>query len=96
MKVSIREMKDRLSEYLRRVGRGETVEVTRRGEVVAEVRAPYGAALRTDPPAGLRRLADGGVLRLGAENDPDLYPVPGRLGPEGDAARLLDEERGER
>ena len=38
--VGIRELKNRLSEYLRRVRAGEEVLVTDRGEVVAELRLP--------------------------------------------------------
>ncbi len=40
MKVGIKELKNRLSEYLRLVKAGEVVLVTERGEVVAELRPP--------------------------------------------------------
>jgi antitoxin (DNA-binding transcriptional repressor) of toxin-antitoxin stability system len=94
MKVAIRQLKDRLSEYLQRVRRGEAIQVTRRGEVVAEIRSPLRS--RTDIPPGLARLAERGVLRLGAPNDPTLYPVPERALADGAAAELLGEERGAR
>ena len=38
--VGIRELKNRLSEHLRMVRRGEEILVTDRGEVVAELRQP--------------------------------------------------------
>lgn len=38
--VGIRELKNRLSEYLRLVRRGERILVTDRGEVMAELRRP--------------------------------------------------------
>ncbi len=39
MDVSVRELKARLSEYLRRVQRGEEVRVTHRGRVIARMTA---------------------------------------------------------
>ena len=39
MRVGTKELKNRLSYYLRRVRQGEAVEVTDRGSVVAELRA---------------------------------------------------------
>jgi len=54
MSVSVRELKVHLSEYLRRAQRGETLDVTSRGEVVARlVPAPSSEsaleALRAQP-----------------------------------------------
>ena len=46
--VGIRELKNRLSEYIRLVREGEVVMVTDRGEVVAELRAPQVAAQPKD------------------------------------------------
>jgi antitoxin (DNA-binding transcriptional repressor) of toxin-antitoxin stability system len=40
IQVPIKEAKDRLSELIRSVERGERVVITRRGEVVAELRIP--------------------------------------------------------
>jgi prevent-host-death family protein len=57
MQVSVRELKNRLSEYLRRVESGENVTVTRRGRVIA---ALVPAEPASDPEAAslerLRRL----------------------------------------
>jgi prevent-host-death family protein len=45
--VGIKELKNKLSAYLRAVADGETVRVTDRGRVVAEIVPPRGPA---DPP----------------------------------------------
>lgn len=92
--VGIRELKNRLSEYLRLVRNGEEILVTDRGEVIAELRQPgHPAPLASYP--GLVRLANEGRARLGAGNNPDLYPVMEPLLPEAEVIRLLEQERGE-
>jgi antitoxin (DNA-binding transcriptional repressor) of toxin-antitoxin stability system len=93
--VGIRELKNRLSEYLRLVRRGEEVLVTDRGVVIAELRQPGRAATEAPYPALLER-AERGTARLGGPNQPDLYPELEPALREGEAARLLDLERGER
>jgi antitoxin (DNA-binding transcriptional repressor) of toxin-antitoxin stability system len=93
--VGIRELKDRLSEYLREVRAGESVLVTDRGEVIAEVSPP--GQVRTDPsvPAGLVQLARRGLLTLGSTSDAVLYkPLVLRRRRKISAAELLAEERG--
>jgi antitoxin (DNA-binding transcriptional repressor) of toxin-antitoxin stability system len=61
--VGIRELKDRLSEYLRLVKNGEEILVTDRGDVVAEIRKPtLRAAL---PYPGLLDAVASGQARLG-------------------------------
>jgi prevent-host-death family protein len=95
--MGIRELKNRLSEVIRAVKAGERILVTDRGAVVAEL-APLGRRA-TDPsvPPGLARLAERGVARLGAPNDPTLYRNLPRLRRKPTyVARLLDEERGSR
>jgi prevent-host-death family protein len=95
--MGVRELKNRLSEVVRAVKAGEHVLVTDRGTVVAELVPP--GRTRTDPsiPAGLGRLAERGIVRLGAANAPSLYVglPPLRQRPRS-VARLLDEERGSR
>ena len=95
--VGIRELKNRLSEYLRRVRSGESVLVTDRGEVIAEF-SPPGRGLTDDSvPPGLRELARRGVLTLGSSGDPGLYvALPRARRGQRSAAELLDEERGSR
>jgi len=95
--VGIRELKNSLSEYLRRVRAGESVLVTDRGEIVAEL-APPGRDI-SDPsiPLGLRALARRGLATVGVATNPNLYrPIP-RKGPRKmTSAQILDEERGSR
>jgi len=94
--VGVRDLKNKLSEYLRRVRLGESVLVTDRGEVVAELLPPGQG--RDDPsvPAGLQSLARRGLLTLGAPAVAGLYPAllrkPGER--RRSVAQLLDEERG--
>jgi antitoxin (DNA-binding transcriptional repressor) of toxin-antitoxin stability system len=94
--VGLRELKNSLSEMVRRVRSGEEILVTDRGQVVAELRPPTppGAAPELHP--GLAALARRGALTLGAAHEPGLYPGMRPLAPAGLAARLLAEERGER
>jgi len=91
--VGIRELKARLSSYVRRVRRGEVIRVTDRGEVVAELRPPSPAPRVPVELAGLHELAGRGMLRLGKSNRGMRYPrSPVRL-PEGSAKAALDAER---
>ncbi len=94
--VGIRELKARLSAFLREVQGGEVILVTDRGRVVAELRAP-GTALvaESDADRALRRLAEAGGLRIGEPHDPEAYRAsPVRATP-GTARELLDAERAE-
>lgn len=93
--VGIRELKDRFSQYLRMVRRGEEILVTDRGEVVAELRQPTSTPGNTTYP-GLVRHARAGKARLGAPNSPALYTRITPPLPSGSAEQLLDAEREER
>ena len=98
--VGIRELKNKLSHYVRLVEAGESVLVTDRGTVVAELRpaAGVGGVSPGDRTgAELAELARRGRAVLGADHDPDLYgPRPAVL-PEGaHSSDLLDAERGGR
>lgn len=95
--VGIRELKNSLSEYIRRIRAGETVLVTDRGEIVAELSAP--GTSKADPavPPGLAALARRGLATVGSGPDPSLYrPLPRKRRGAVTSARLLDEERGSR
>jgi antitoxin (DNA-binding transcriptional repressor) of toxin-antitoxin stability system len=95
--VGIRELKNRLSEYLRHVRSGESVLVTDRGEVVAEFSPPGRGLSDATVPAGLRGLASRGLLTLGSPVDATVYPaLPRARRRRRSAAGLLDEERGSR
>ncbi len=97
--VGVRELKNKLSEYLRRVRLGESVLVTDRGEVVAELLPPGQA--RSDPslPPGIQSLAKRGLLSPNAPaGGAQLYPaLPRARGKRRrSVAQLLDDERGSR
>ena len=95
--VGIRELKNRLSEYLRQVRSGESVLVTDRGEVVAVVSPPGQSVADSSVPPGLRALAKRGLVTLGSPGDDSLYKtLPRRRRGQRSAAQLLDEERGPR
>jgi antitoxin (DNA-binding transcriptional repressor) of toxin-antitoxin stability system len=95
--VGIRELKNRLSEYLRAVRAGESVLVTDRGEVVAEFSPPGHGQVDASVPAGLRALARRGLATLGSPGDAGLYKALPRKHPgKRSATQLLDEERGSR
>jgi antitoxin (DNA-binding transcriptional repressor) of toxin-antitoxin stability system len=92
--VGVRDLKSRLSEYLRMVKDGEEILVTDRGVVVAELRQPS-PRVGLPYPALLEMVRQGRV-RLGVPNDPAVYPALAPAAPPGTARRLLDQERGER
>ncbi len=96
--VGVRELKNKLSEYLRRVRLGESVLVTDRGEVVAELLPPGRTQADPSIPAGLRALHQRGLLTLGLPAEENLYPALQRKqrAPRRSVAQLLDEERGAR
>ena len=95
--VGIRELKARLSQYLRDVQRGEVVLVTDRGRVVAEMRRPGGdtPSVESATDRALRRLAEGGGLLVGEPHDPGAYTDSPVEVAEGTVAELLAAERQE-
>ena len=95
--VGVRELKNRLSEYIRQVRSGEAVVVTDRGQIVAELTPPGHDPTDASVPPGLAALAKRGLATLGAPNEASLYPaLPRRRRGKRTAARLLDEQRGSR
>jgi len=92
--AGIRELKNNLSRYLRRVQAGERISVTEHGRVVAEL-VPAG----TSEPVGAARygaLVASGVIRPAIESGDPLADSPALRLPRGTAARLIDADRGER
>jgi len=95
--VGVRELKNRLSEYIRQVRSGESVLVTDRGEVVAELTPPGHGTANGDMPAALVALAKQGLATLGVPGDASLYPALRRKRRRKvTAAQLLEDERGSR
>ena len=62
--VKIAELKNRLSYYLRRVRRGESILVCDRDQVIARIeRVSHAAAIETDEADWIERLERRGVIR---------------------------------
>jgi len=96
--AGVKELKARLSEYLRLVKAGETILVTDRDQVVAELR-PTG--LRPAPREGvgetLDGLAEAGELTRAEKPKGEwVWRTEGLGLPEGTARQVLDELRGDR
>jgi prevent-host-death family protein len=79
--VGIRELKNRLSHYVRQARAGQEIVVTDRGERVAELVPPQ------------RRRPCRGLATVGAPHDSRIYRRFRRIAPAGTARRLLDEDR---
>jgi prevent-host-death family protein len=94
--VGLRDLKNRLSEYVREVRLGEAVLVTDRGEVVAELIPPGLGADERGVPSVLVTLARRRQLTLGVPNNTAAYPRLPRLLKRSLAGELLDRERGAR
>ena len=95
--VGVRELKNRLSEYLRDVRGGDSVLVTDRGEVVAELSPPGLGRIDASVPAGLRGLAQRGLATLGTPDESRLYKaLPRSRRGTRTSKQLLDEARGPR
>ena len=94
--VGLRDLKNRLSEYVREVRSGEAVLVTDRGEVVAELNPPGQRADERGVPSALAALARRGLLTLGVSNNAVAYPKLPQALKQRQSADLLDQERGAR
>lgn len=96
--AGIRELRNNLSRYLRRLKPGETIAVTDRGRLVAELRSPIDARRTARPMAGYARLVADGVIRPARERGDPLGRLGrgrGRAAPRGTVAALIREDRGE-
>lgn len=97
--VGIRQLKARLSEYLREVRRGEVFLVTDRDTVVAELRPPGSLHAPSDESTDsiLERLVDVGAVTPPRLDRTGWSWQPSSLGmQDGTALDLLDELRSER
>ncbi len=94
--VGLRELKNRLSEYVRQARAGQAVVVTDRGQAVAELRAPGQLPRGTKIDPAVAGLVNRGLLILGASNTARAYPSLSRLLRSTSSAKLLDAERGAR
>jgi len=94
-KVGVKELKARLSHYLRAVKRGAIVIVTERDRVIAELKPP--PAHDTVPEAAREAVAAlvaaGEITRAATEKGRWRWSAAGLGLSPGDVARLLDELR---
>ena len=67
--VGTRELKNRLSHYLRRVKAGETVIITERGKPVGQI-----VPIQADLTTRLMKLVDAGVVEWNGEAVPPYCP----------------------
>lgn len=91
--TGIRELKDNLSRYIRRIESGERIAITAHGRVVAEL-VPPGSKGRGSS-SRFEELVASGVIRppLEAGEPTEAWPKI-QLAP-GTAAELIDADRGE-
>jgi prevent-host-death family protein len=90
-RVGVRELRQNLSVYLRRVERGETLEVTERGRSVAVL-----APLPVGEPSTLDRLIAAGTVTPAARPRGPLPPPGPAAGPPTLSDILADMREGER
>lgn len=86
--AGVRDLKNNLSRYLRRVAEGERILVTDHGRVVAEL---------SPPTLQRRRALPSGAIRAPLEPGHPFADWPKGEGielPPGTAAQLIDEDRG--
>ncbi len=72
--VGVKELKNRLTEYLRRAKRGEEVIVTERGKPIAMIRSTEEGLPDTSVEARLSKLAEEGRVQLPRRKFLDRVP----------------------
>lgn len=92
--AGIRELKDNLSRFIRRIEAGERIAITAHGRVVAEL-VPPGAKTRDGGPSRFVDLIATGVIRPPLEPGDPTEDWPKIQLPPGTAAELIDADRGE-
>lgn len=93
METGVRELKDNLSRYIRRIEAGERVVVTAHGRAVAELIPP--ATSRPAVAGQFARLIASGVITPPIEGGDPLEGCPEIRLPRGAASALIDSDRGE-
>ena len=94
MQTGIRELKDNLSRYIRRIEAGERISVTAHGRVVAELVPPGGGA-PTSSGSRWEELVAAGTLHPPVEAGDPFEDWPDIRLPPGTATELIDSDRGE-
>ena len=91
--VGLRELKNKLSKYVARARSGESVSITDRGIIVAELNPAKRHSRTGEPAATVEDLRRKGILYGGGPNKANVYPpMPRAL--KRSVSSLLDEERG--
>lgn len=93
METGIRQLKDNLSRYIRRIEAGHRISVTAHGRVVAEL-VPPGYGVRTSTGRWDELIA-AGILHPPAQAGDPFEDWPDIRLPRGTAAELIDSDRGE-
>ena len=91
--TGIRELKDNLSRFIRRIEAGERIAITAHGRVVAEL-VPPGTRTKADSPSRFEELIANGVIRPPLEAGDPTEDWPDIRLPRGTAAELIDADRG--
>lgn len=95
MEISVRELKSRLSEYLRRVARGEELVVTSHGKQVARLVPPRSRLRRGTAAEAIARFRRLPGVRPGSGEKPALPgPVIRIAKGERTLAEIVSEQRG--
>jgi antitoxin (DNA-binding transcriptional repressor) of toxin-antitoxin stability system len=94
VETGIRELKDNLSRYIRRIEAGERIAVTAHGRVVAEL-VPPGTGPSRRAASRWDDLMAAGVLHPPVESGDPFEDWPDVRLPRGTAADLIDSDRGE-
>jgi len=94
IEVSIRELKSRLSHYLRKLDEGEQITITRRGKAVGTIIPSLGEDERARLNAKMRELYERGILAQWSDKKP-VFPKRGvRMRGEGPTiAEMVLEDR---
>ena len=92
--IGIRELKDNLSRFIRRIEAGERIAITAHGRVVAEL-VPPGTKAKGGGPSRFDELIAAGVIRPPLEAGDPFEDWPEIRLPPGTAAELIDADRGE-
>lgn len=92
--TGIRDLKNNLSRYIRRIETGERIAVTAHGRVVAEL-VPPGASAQGVSKGRWQELLAAGILHPPAEPGDPFEDWPTIRLPAGTAAALIDTDRGE-
>ena len=93
METGVRELKDNLSRYIRRIESGERILITAHGRAVAELVPP--GRHSSEVASEFDQLIASGMITPAAEEGDPLEDCPDIGLPRGTAVALINSERGE-